>query len=86
MHPTPKAINNTKEARLEVARVQKCQVCKKNRANYAVQIIGGEVSAYSLGWHIRGFPMIKVCDGCLEETKAKLEKKLQEEEQNETTV
>jgi len=60
-------------------RVQPCEICHKNEAIYAVQIIGGEVSVYTLGWHIRGFVMRKVCDECLPEFKEKLQRSLDNE-------
>ena len=50
----------------------KCQVCKTEYAEFAVQYIASdEPSVYCLGEHIRGFSMLKVCWDCAQEIKAK---------------
>ena len=51
-----------------MARDPKCQVCKQQEAVWAMQYIGEDVpSFYTLGSHIRGFRVTKVCDKCREE-------------------
>jgi hypothetical protein len=48
-----------------VKKTQKCQICKEKEAEYAMQYIGSDKpSFYSLGWHIRGFRVTKVCEDC----------------------
>lgn len=43
----------------------KCKICKKNEAVWAMQYIGeNKPSFYTLGWHIRGFLVVKICDDC----------------------
>jgi hypothetical protein len=43
----------------------KCQLCKVRPALWAMQFIGDAApSFYSLGWHMRGFSVTKVCDEC----------------------
>lgn len=45
----------------------KCQVCHSSKAIWAWQPFGpGDDILYfsALGWHYRGFPVIKVCDHC----------------------
>ena len=43
----------------------KCQVCKEREAIWAMQYIGEDApSFYTLGSHIRGFKVTKVCDKC----------------------
>jgi len=47
--------------------MSKCQVCKVNQAEWAWQPFGpGEsvLSFTAIGWHYRGFPVVKVCDEC----------------------
>ena len=62
----------------EMRKVHICEICKKSEAIYAVQVVGGEISTYTIGWHIRGFPVKKVCEKCLPDFKEKLEKELAE--------
>jgi|GEM_PF-4747168 len=43
----------------------KCEICKQKESDYAMQYIASDMpSFYSLGWHIRGFKVIKVCNDC----------------------
>jgi hypothetical protein len=47
----------------------KCAICKQNESIWAWQPFGpGETSLEfsMLGSHYRGFPVIKMCDGCKE--------------------
>lgn len=45
--------------------MSKCQVCKRQAAIWAMQYIASdEPSFYTLGSHIRGFKVTKVCDAC----------------------
>jgi len=53
-------------------REPKGQLCKNNTAIWAMQFIGEDVpSFYRLGYHIRGFGVIKVCDECRVKEKEK---------------
>ena len=52
--------------------IPKCEICKVYYADYALQYIGDDVPQfYNLGWHIRGFEVIKVCSDCKESIRAK---------------
>ena len=55
-----------------------CEICHESEAIYAVQVIGGEISVYTIGWHVRGFQVKKVCEKCLPDFKEKLAKGLAE--------
>ena len=45
----------------------KCKLCKTNEAEWAMQYIGEDTpSFYTLGSHIRGFRVTKVCGVCRE--------------------
>ena len=47
-----------------------CEHCKTEEAVYAMQYIASdEPSLYTLGSHIRGFPVIRVCSRCGAEQK-----------------
>ena len=51
---------------------QPCDECKGRPAEWALQYIAGDVpSFYLLGWHIRGFPLRRVCDVCKGRIEAK---------------
>jgi len=56
-----------------------CQRCKAADAVWAYQPEltdkKGRAAAYALGWHIRGFFVLKVCDKCLEELRCQETKK-----------
>ena len=48
-------------------RSPKCQLCKINEAEWAMQFIGEDKPTFSfLGSHYRGFAVTKVCDECKE--------------------
>ena len=43
----------------------KCEICKNETAIYAMQYIAEDKpSFYTLGYHIRGFWVVKICDTC----------------------
>ena len=49
----------------KMTRASNCQICEDNEAVWAMQFIGEDKPTfYVLGWHIRGFRVTKVCDGC----------------------
>lgn len=54
---------------------RKCQICKTDEAMYVAQVIGGLISFYCLGWHIRGWKILyRVCyqKACVDEVKRRL--------------
>ncbi len=55
----------------------KCEHCKTNEAVWAMQIIPGNDGRPSFtlpGSHYRGFPVLKVCNGCREHFLAQYER------------
>jgi hypothetical protein len=45
--------------------MKKCEICKRNTADYYMQFIGEDKpSFYRAGYHIRGFKIVKICDDC----------------------
>ena len=48
--------------------MSKCQICKQEDAVSAFQPFGPDEQPHTfmtaLGWHYRGFPVIKVCGAC----------------------
>ena len=49
----------------KIMKQTKCQICKEKEAVYAMQYIGDDKPVfYSIGWHIRGFQVTKVCEDC----------------------
>jgi len=53
-----------------VQRSRKCELCHDEEAVYAMQYIASiEPSLYTLGSHIRGFPVLRVCSKCGAEQK-----------------
>ncbi len=45
----------------------KCQLCKQNEAEWAMQFVAEDTPSFSaLGSHYRGFSVTKVCDKCRE--------------------
>lgn len=60
--------------------IGKCEKCKENESTWAVREIEGEVNVYMHGWHILGFPIIMICDKCLENVKDEIEKNQIKEE------
>jgi hypothetical protein len=51
----------------------RCQVCKTTEAIWAAQFIGENIPTFStLGSHIRGFAVVKVCDTCKETKKSEI--------------
>lgn len=55
-----------------MARIPKCQLCKQHEAIWAMQDLPGNdhLSFYTLGSHIRGFRVTKVCDKCRDTMRA----------------
>lgn len=48
-------------------RITKCQSCKQAEAEWAYQ---PELeSFYAIGWHQRGFAVVKVCESCRQQIK-----------------
>lgn len=49
-------------------RPPKCEICKADEAIWAMQFIASDTpDFYTLGSHIRGFSVIKLCDDCAEQ-------------------
>jgi hypothetical protein len=44
---------------------RRCSVCREREAVWAKQYIGSDAPEYyRLGYHIRGFPVVKLCEEC----------------------
>ena len=49
----------------KMTRRPKCQVCRKNEPVWAMQYIADDKPTfYKLGYHIRGFGLLRICDDC----------------------
>jgi len=54
-----------------MARVTRCRVCKEHEAEWSVQYVASdEPSISAIGWHYRGFRMVKVCNACAEKVRS----------------
>ncbi len=52
----------------------KCQLCRQRPAEWAMQYLGEDrPTFYRLGWHARGFKVVKVCEQCRQAERAKHE-------------